>query len=252
MNLSAVVLTKNEEKNIKKCLEALSFCDEIIVIDDLSSDKTPEIAQKMKAQVFSHPLNGDFAAQRNYGQEKAQGEWILFVDVDERVTKELRGEVLAAISSQNLPTQKLRGFYLSRRDFIWEKELRHGETANVKFLRLARRNVGRWEGHVHEEWKIKGEVGQLQNPLLHYPHQTIKEFLADINFYTTLRAEMLYQKGIKTRFWKIILYPKAKFISNYFLKGGFLDGIPGFLVAIMMSFHSFLVRGKLWLLWQKK
>ena len=135
---------------------------------------------------------------------------------------------------------------------MWEKELRHGETANVKFLRLAKRNAGQWEGFVHEEWQVKGQIGQLKNPLLHYPHQTIKEFLADINFYTTLRAEELYQRGIKTRFWQIILYPKAKFMRNYFLKLGFLDGIRGFLIAMMMSFHSFFVRGKLWMLWQKK
>lgn len=249
--ISAVVLTKNEEKNIVDCLETLAWCDEVLVIDDNSEDRTVEIAQKMRASVFVRSLNNDFSKQRNFGLQKAKNDWVLFVDADERVSAELCAEISDAISSQIWRKQNLCGFYTKRRDFMWGKELKHGEVGSIKLLRLAKKDAGVWEGAVHEEWKIKGKTDKLKNPLLHYPHQTIAEFLQEINFYTTLRAQELYQQGVKVRWWEIILYPKAKFFYNYFIKMGFLDGLPGFIFALIMSFHSFLVRGKLWLLWKK-
>lgn len=243
--VSAVVLTKNEETNIKDCLETLSWCDEMIIIDDNSTDKTKEIAGKLGAKVFEHPLNNDFSAQRNFGLEKAIGEWVLFVDVDERVTPELRKEILQAVAGRH------EGYFLKRKDFLFGKWLRFGETASIKLLRLAKREAGRWIRPVHEIWQIKGKVGELKNPLSHYPHQTMKEFLEDVNFYTTLNAKVFYKEGVRVSWWQIIAYPVGKFIKNYFLKLGFLDGIVGFLHAIFMSFHSFLTRAKLWFLWQK-
>lgn len=251
MRLSAVVLTKNEEKNIKECLRCLDFCDELIVIDDKSSDKTVELAKKYQAKIFIHPLHGDFSTQRNFGLKIARGEWVLFVDADERIGKQLQKEILNGISSQNLLEQKMRGFYIKRTDFMWGRWLRHGETKNIKLLRLARKDAGLWKGKIHEVWSIKGEIGELKNPILHYPHQTIGEFLRDINFYTDIRAQELYMQGIPVYLASIVLYPIGKFVANYLIKHGFLDGVPGFILAVIMSFHSFLVRGKLWLLWQK-
>ena len=256
--ISAVVLAKNEEKNIKECFKNLLWCDEIIVIDDNSEDRTIEIAKGLGATVFGHPLNNDFSEQRNFGLSKAKNEWVLFIDADERVTSLLRDEIKDQISLR--PELRARakikdsydGFYIKRRDFMWGRELKHGETGNIKLLRLARKDAGDWEGKVHEEWKIKGKIRELENPILHYPHRTITEFLKKINFYTDIRAKELYEKGVKVNFFSIIAYPKAKFFVNYFLKLGFLDGMPGLLVAFLMSFHSFLVRGKLWMIWQRK
>ncbi len=247
--ISVVVLTKNEEKNIVDCIESLSFCDEVIVIDDNSDDRTVELAQRAKAKVFTRDLNRNFSTQRNFGLDKARGEWVLFIDADERVTPSLHQEIITNITNSTIT--QYDGFYIKRTDFIWGRELKYGETTNVKLIRLARKDVGKWKGKVHEVWNIKGEVGQLKHPLFHYPHQTITEFLQEINFYTDIRAKELYDKGIKTSWWEIILYPKVKFIVNYFIKGGFRDGLPGLVFALMMSLHSFLVRAKLWKLWQK-
>lgn len=246
--ISVVILTKNEEKNIATCLENLSWCDEKIVIDDQSSDKTVEIAKKLGAEVFSRPLNGDFSAQRNFGLEKAKGDWILFIDADEQVSSALWYEIM---ERTNDPINEYSGFYIKRRDIIWGKELHFGEVSNLKLLRLAKKNAGFWEGRVHEEWKIKGKKLTLNNVLTHYPHQTVEEFLKEINYYTDVRASELYTRKVKVQWWEIIAYPKAKFVMNYFFKRGFLDGLPGLVFALMMSFHSFLVRSKLWLLWQK-
>ncbi|MDP3987955.1 MAG: glycosyltransferase family 2 protein [Candidatus Levybacteria bacterium] len=251
MKLSAVVLTKNEEKNIGDCLKTLNFAHEIIIVDDYSEDKTLEIAKKSgdTVKIFEHRLDGDFSKQRNFGLSKTSGDWVLFLDADERVFEKLALEIS---NIQYKTADKYKGFYIKRIDQIWGKELKYGETANIKLLRLAKKNAGSWEGKVHEEWKVNGEAGQLENPISHYPHKNISDFLKEINFYTDLRSKELYDNGIRVNWVSIIIYPLAKFLCNYFIRKGFLDGTEGFLSAAFMSLHSFLVRGKLWMLWQKR
>lgn len=246
--ISVIILTKNEEKNIDECLSTVSWADEIIVVDDNSDDKTVDIAKKKNARVFTRSLDGDFSAQRNFGLEKAKGEWVLFIDADERISSALWYEIMA---TTNDPRNEYSAFYIKRKDIMWGKELNYGETGDIKLLRLAKKNIGKWEGKVHEVWKTKGKASTLKNSLIHYPHQTIKEFLQEVNYYTDIRAEELHKKKVKVFWWEIIVYPKAKFIVNYIFKGGVFDGLPGLISAIIMSLHSFLVRGKLWLMWQK-
>jgi len=252
--ISAIVLTKNEENNIVDCLGSLLWCDEIVVIDDNSEDRTVEIVKNLKNEkikIFDHPIENDFSAQRNYGLENARGEWVLFVDADERVTDGLKNEIDYLIRYSDR-VNKLNGYFIKRRDIIWGKELNYGETGDIKLLRLARKVKGQWMGKVHEVWKVKGRIGELRNPLYHYPHQSITEFLQEINFYTDLRAKELLEENVKVYWWSILIYPLGKFILNYGIKRGFLDGLHGLIFAILMSFHSFLVRSKLWQLWQKK
>lgn len=243
--ISAVVIAKNEEKNIYDCLKSLKWCSEIIVIDDNSTDKTFDIAKEAGAKVFARSLAGDFSEQRNFGLKMAASDWVLFIDADERVSDALSFEILERIKDQSF------GFFIPRVDFLWGRKLKFGETRDIKLLRLARKGEGGWVGKVHERWKIKGKTSLLKNPILHFPHPTTTEFLKEINFYTTLRAKELYQRRVKVYWFDIILYPKAKFVYNYFIKMGFRDYLPGLVFAIMMSFHSFLVRGKLWHLWKK-
>ncbi|MDO8658903.1 MAG: hypothetical protein Q7K55_09255, partial [Candidatus Levybacteria bacterium] len=133
-----------------------------------------------------------------------------------------------------------------RVDFMWGKYLKYGETGNMRLLRLGKKNSGSWRGMTHERWLIKGLLGRLTNPLQHFPHKNLTEFLKEINFYTNIRSKELKLKDKKTNFLEIILYPIGKFLLNYFIKRGFMDGIAGLIFAITMSFHSFLVRGKLW------
>lgn len=247
--ISAVVLTKDEEKNIKECLKSLSWCDEIIVIDDNSTDKTADIAKQKSARIYIHPLDNDFSQQRNFGLEKAKGDWVLFIDADERVSTSLWYEIMQHI---NDPLSIDIGYIFKRRDSIWGRELRHGEIGNTMLLRLAKKNVGEWQGKVHEAWKVKGKVCDLQHPIMHFPHKTVTEFLEDLNFYTTIRAKELFEKKVRVHFWTIIFYPTAKFFVNYLIKQGYKDGTAGFIFACFMSFHSFLVRGKLWQLWTRK
>lgn len=249
--ITTVVLTKNEERNILNCLKSLKWCEEIIVIDDNSQDRTIELINSLrnkKIYIFKNSLNDDFSRQRNFGLSKAKKEWVLFVDADERVSKSLKNEIID-LTTQSDRIKQLNGYFIKRIDFMWGKELKYGETGDIKLLRLAKRDSGKWERKVHEKWKVKGATGELKNPMLHYPHQTISEFLRKINFYAELRSRELYEENTRVHYLSIISYPLGKFVMNYFIKGGFKDGVKGAIIAILMSLHSFLVRAKLWLLW---
>lgn len=266
MKISVVVLTKNEEKNIGRCLKSLAFCDEIIIVDDYSTDKTRDEVYKVKKfikleslKIYKRRLEGDFSGQRNFGMEKAGGEWVLFVDADEEISNKLQKEIIETVyhkskiqnSKQNTQNE-IKAYYIKRRDWWWGRELRFGEVRKIRkkgLLRLVKKNSGRWKGNVHEEFQIKNfqfKAGRLKKYLNHYPHPTLKEFLAEVNFYSTLRAKELFRAGKKIGLWEIIFYPSAKFILNYFIYWGFLDGPSGFAYAFLMSFHSFLVRAKLY------
>lgn len=249
--ISAVILTHNNEDLIGDVLETLKWCDERIIIDDNSTDKTLELVKQYDVTVIQHALNDDFAAQRNIGLTKAGGDWVLFVDSDEIVTSKLASEIKAITQMPNDKCQMINGYYIKRKDFLFGRELKYGETSNVKLLRLAKKTAGVWERAVHETWNVQGPVASLTTPLLHYPHESISQFLAQINRYTTINARVFYNEGKRVSAWQIIAYPIAKFVQNYIIRSGFLDGTAGFVVAIMMSFHSFLTRGKLWELQQK-
>lgn len=253
--ISAVILTKNEEQNIERCLHSLEFCDEIIIVDDFSKDSTLKKIENgewiienknIKLKIYKRKLNKDFAVQRNFGLEKAKGEWVLFVDADEVISKELASEIKSEVS--NLKIDKIVGFLLKRSDYFLGNWLQYGETGSVRLLRLVKKNAGIWKGKIHEVLEIKGLVKTLNNPLQHYPHPNISEFVDKVNWYTDIVAQYRIEQGSKVYFWEILIYPLGKFFSNYFGKMGFIDGVPGLIIAIMMSFHSFLVHGKLFFL----
>jgi glycosyltransferase involved in cell wall biosynthesis len=260
MKLSVVILTKNEEENIERCLKSVSFYDEIIVVDDYSTDNTKNQISKIKNQnyklnikIYERKLKNDFAGQRNFGLQKATNDWVLFIDADEELTKKLQDEVKSVIRNLIINNQ-YNSFYIRRRDFFWNQELKHGEISQIRqfgLIRLVRKDSGHWLGNVHEVFYTADRTGRLNGILNHYPHPTLKDFINDINYYSTIRAEELFNRGITTNIFQIIFFPSGKFLYNYFLKLGFLDGAAGFTYAFMMSFHSFLVRGKLYQLINK-
>lgn len=168
-----------------------------------------------------------------------------FVDADEEVSVSLQYEITNHLANQ---FNKYAGFYVRRVDEIWGEKINHGEVGNIEILRLAKRNSWQWNSKVHEFWKmkVKGETTTLKNPLYHYPHQSIASFLYKINFYSDLQSKEFLHNNKKIYLWQILIYPIGKFIMNYIFRFGFLDGIAGFVIATMMSFHSFLVRSKTW------
>jgi glycosyltransferase involved in cell wall biosynthesis len=241
--ISAVILTHNDEKQIVRTLQSLGWCDERIIIDDCSHDKTTAVAKQYDVQIITHALASDFANQRNIGLTQSHGDWVLFVDSDEVVTEKLQKEILKVVKQK-----EYAGYYIRRIDEMFEKKIVHGESGNIKLLRLARKNAGTWKRRVHETWEVYGSVGMLEEPLLHFPHPDVAQFLDEINMYSTLHARVLHEEKIKAKWWQIAVYPGAKFFVNYILRLGFLDGMAGMIIAMMMSFHSFLARSKLYLL----
>lgn len=248
MKLTGAVITKNEEANIFRCIKSLEFCDEIIVIDDHSIDKTVEIAERLGAKVYKRRLNGDFAAQRNYAISKAKNDWVLFVDADEVISKNLKTELL------DIDNKLLNyvGYFIKRRDIFMGKKLKYGESGNIKLLRLGNKFAGIWKRKVHEYWDINGEIGQLQGKLIHFPHRTLREFIEHISKYSMIHSKENEKEGKEQNIYKIIFYPLGKFFYNYFYKIAIFDGLRGFIVSIFMSFHSFISWSSLWLSKRKK
>ncbi len=243
--LSAVVLTKNEEQDLKRCLKSISFCEEIIIVDDFSTDKTVVIAKKFTSNIYKRKLSDNFSIQRNYGLQKAKGEWVLFIDADEVVSNSLKQEIIKTLK-QNRKT--VNGYFIKREDIFLGKRLSFGEVKNIQLIRLARKTSGIWERPVHEIWNTKGRTGYLKSPLIHYSHIKISDFLRKINYYSTVNASYLYNNKVKSSISDIIFYPSIKFIHNFILKLGFLDCFEGLLLSCFMSFHSFLSRSKLYIL----
>lgn len=188
----------------------------------------------------------DFAAVRNKELAKVKTDWVLFLDSDETLSPELESEIKVAIKGKEYSAYKLK-----RLDSFLGRELRHGENGNNTFVRLARRDWGEWTRPVHEVWLGKGGVGELQNPILHISHKSMSDFLGKINRYSTLEAQYRKEKGSRSSLAHITLFPPLKFMRNYLFLQGFRDGVPGTIMAVMMSFHSFLTWTKLYLLWQK-
>jgi len=245
--ITAVVLTKNAVKTLGKCLDSLKWCDEIIVIDDYSEDKTVTIAKSRGAKVYYRRLRNNFAAQRNFALRKATNKWVLFVDADEEVTSSLHHEIVRRLGKGSEV-----GFYIPRREFFCGKVLKGADKpANdwswgpLKLLRLAQKTAGKWKGKVHEQWVVKGKTGQFSSFLLHYSFPDIKTALEKINFYSSLAAKGCVQKK-RVFWWEIIIYPIGKFLKNFFWHGGIRDGTRGLIWALLMSIHSFLNKAKIW------
>ena len=247
MILSCVILTKNNENEIEECIKSIeSICDEILVIDDFSNDKTIKRASSFKkVKIFQRPLSNNFSSQRNFGLKKASSRWVLFLDSDERVDEKLNSEILQVV---NNPFLSESGFMIKRRDVFLGKTLRHGEAGGIALLRLGKRGSGVWMRAVHEKWEIRGRVGRLTGFIIHKSHGSLFDFISKINFYSKIHARENYLLGKPLPLMRAFIWPFMKFVYNYFFKLGFLDGLYGFVFSVLMSFHSFLAWGEYYLI----
>ena len=253
-NLTLLLLTRNESENIKRNFSWLKDCptiNEIIVVNDESTDDTVKALKALKLpkttklSIFSHPLNQNFSTQRQFGVSKAKNDWILWLDADETPSTDLTAYL------HKFDPQSEAAFQLSRTDYFEGKVLKRGETSTSFPVRIFNKKQGKFVGKVHEVWQPTTTAFSLKLAIFHHSHPDLKSFLEKINFYSTIRARELYDQKITVSAFEIIAFPLGKFIVNYGIKAGFLDGTPGIITALTMSFHSFLVRSKLWHLWQK-
>ena len=239
MKLTIAVISKYPDVD-KRFLRSLSFGDEIIVI--YSENKDTKQDQDKNIRLLPHPLKSDFSQQRNYAISEAKGDWIFFVDTDEIVSDNLKNEIIKSIESN-----EYQGYFMRRIDLCFHQPFLHGETGDIEILRLAKRKAGKFTRSVHEYWKIKGAVGTLVHPLYHNKDHFISEFLSRISLYGPSDSLELNQENKSFSYFRLLIYPKAKFIVNYFIKLGFLDGLPGLFQAYLMMIQSLSVRVFQWI-----
>jgi glycosyltransferase involved in cell wall biosynthesis len=235
MRLSAALITRDEERNLTDCLQSLAFCDEIVIVDSGSTDKTAEIAGHFGAKFSSRPFD-NFASQKNEAIRQTSGDWILLLDADERVTPELAKEIQCIIESQ----PDCDGYWMKRHNYIFGRLMRHGANANDLQLRLVRRGKGLFEGIIHERVVLHGKGGLLRSPLLHYSTRNREDYDKRLAFYTDLEAEKIYRKGIRPNAVDIFLRPVAQFLRFYIFGLGFLDGFAGLQYQCLSSYYIYV------------
>lgn len=240
--LSACIVAMNEEDRIGDCLASLDFCDEIVVVDSHSSDRTREVAKSAGARVIERDWPGH-VAQKEFALRQASHDWVLALDADERVSPELRAEILA-LRDRGFPGKA--GWRMPRRSRYLGRWIRHGVWSPDLQLRLLDRRRGRWAGlDPHDRIELDGPPGRLRGLLLHEPYRGLDDHLKTIDRYTTLMAEGLHARGRRARLRDLLLRPPARFAKSYLLKLGFLDGWRGLLLACLASEYVRLKYAKL-------
>jgi glycosyltransferase involved in cell wall biosynthesis len=240
--LSAIIITKNEEANIAACLDGLAFCDERIVVDAGSIDSTVAIATAKGARVVHHDWQG-FGPQKNFALSLAQGDWVLSIDADERVSSALAREIERAIGEG-----RADGYEIPRLSSFVGREMRHSGWFPDHVLRLFRRGKGRFSDDlVHERVICEGQVARLTQQLQHFSVRRLEEAISRIDRYSSAGAEMLIAAGRRVSFLSGILHGLWSFFRAYVLRLGFLDGREGFLLAVANAEGTYYRYMKAWL-----
>ena len=245
--LSVVVICFNEEAILDKCLAAVQWADEIIVLDSFSTDRTVEIARQYTTRVFQNEWQG-YAHQKTLALSHASHSWILSLDADEVVSPELAEEIRSVLARE----PDLAGYRVPRMTFYLGRFLRHCWYPDFK-VRLFQKALGRWSEHeVHESVLLEGSSGKLEHPLLHYSFPSIQDHLRTIQQYTSLGAASLAHSGRSFSLARLLGSPPFMFLQQYIGKRGFLDGIPGLVASVLSAFHEFVKYAKLYELTRKK
>ncbi len=242
-SLSVVVITYNEERKLRRCLEPVAWADEIVVVDSFSTDATVDIAEDCTARVFRRAWSG-FADQRNFGMEQVRGDWILFLDADEYVTAGLNQRIRKLLQDDG----EYDAYKIHRLEHFLGFPIRHG-TLNPSYQpRLLRTGKGYWTGgaHAHIEVNGRGDLGMIHEDLYHDSHNTLSDFIARINHYTSVDAEERVAAGQHAGRLRLMLSPLGMAWKCYIVKRGYRDGFPGLLFSLCMGIYSFLRLVKVW------
>lgn len=242
--LSVIIITKNEANNIRACLESVAWADEIIVVDSGSTDETVAICKELGAQVYVHDWPG-FGPQKNRALGYANNDWVFSIDADEVVTKELRAEMVTVISQES----ETVAFRLPRLSSFCGRYMRHSGWYPDYVTRLFMRGTARFSDDlVHEQLVVQGMVGTMKQHLLHNTFHNLEQLLVKINQYSTASAQMLHEKKKVSSLKKAVAHAAWAFFRTYLLRGGFLDGREGFMVAVSTAEGTYYRYVKLMLL----
>lgn len=249
LDISVVVITHNEEKNIRRCLEHAQWAREMVVVDSNSTDKTVQIAREYTDKVFLHPFEG-YVEQKNYALDRATLDWVLSVDADEVVTPELLNRIRDVWPREK---ERYAGFTANRRSQFCGKWISHCGWYPDRKLRLFRRSKGCWVGDdLHERVQIEGHVKDLDADVLHYTYENLADNIERIQRYSGIFAQAQFKKGKRTTFLDLAIRPPARLLRTFILKRGFLDGRHGLVLSVVAAFYVFLKYAKLWELQRMK
>jgi glycosyltransferase involved in cell wall biosynthesis len=231
MHLTVIILTKNEAKHIAHCLQSLTCCDETIVFDDFSTDKTKALAEAAGARVIQHPFH-NFAQQRNAALDMVKSDWVFFVDADERASPELIHEIRQAIKQDGV-----NGWWIPRHNYIFGKLTRGAGYYPDYQLRLFRAGCGRYERQASEIVVLKGADGYLTQPLIHYNYETVAQFHTKQQVREVFEATTLHQQGVQLRPHTFVLQPIRDFWRRYVTLKGYQDGWHGLRLCLLLAYY---------------
>lgn len=242
--ISACIIAGNEERNIERCLKSVQWVDEIVVVDSFSTDQTVAIARKYTDRVYQHKWLG-YIGQKKLIKDMAAGPWIMFVDADEEVSDKLRTEIEAWFS-RPIPDD-IDAFEFPRLVRYLDRWIRHGDWYPDVKLRLFRKARGECGGkEPHDRIFVTGRVQRLRGQLHHYTYTGIQDQMATLNRFSGISAESRLAEGHRFRLSDLVLHPVFRFIRGYVCKLGFLDGVPGLIIATNVAFGTFVKYAKLW------
>ena len=239
---SVVIAARDEAAEIAECIASVRWAGEVIVVENDSSDDTVAVAREAGAMVFSHPFT-TIGRQRNAAIARARHEWILVVDADERATPALRDEIATVLRD---PNRRDVAYRVRRRNFLLGREIRHGGWERDRPVRLFRNRMRYDERPVHEHVVADGPVGELTESMLHYPYASLGEYFAKLDRYSRWWAEQSFARGRRVGAWTMAVKPPARFFSMYVMRGGFLDGAAGVLVAVLAAMSVAAKYARLW------
>ena len=246
LKISAVIITYNEEKIIRKTLSRLSWCDEIVIVDSYSTDNTVAICREFGCDVYSRPFDG-YGSQKQFAIARATNDWVLCVDADEIPSDELVQEIRSI-----RPDTAYAGFSFPMNLVFLDQEFFHGKESGRYFLRLFNRQKGGVTGErVHESFQVKGPVKKLEHTILHYSYTSIHQCIDKLNRYSTLSAEIAHGKGKTKSVLAVLFGLPFNFIKYYFLERNCLNGMKGFYWSVFATYYHFLKYVKLKELQQK-
>jgi glycosyltransferase involved in cell wall biosynthesis len=242
--ISGCVIARDDAARIERCLASLAWTDEtVVVIDERSRDETEPLARRAGARVLRHAYQGNLE-QKNFALDQLKTDWVVALDADEALSPELSARLRERLAGD---PEELDGIELNRVTRHLGRWLRHGDFHPDWQLRVFRRSRGRWAGsNPHGRVRVAGRVERLAGDLEHASYSGLADQLERVQEYSRVEAEELHRRGRRARISDLCLRPPARFLRAYLLKAGFLDGMPGFLIAAITAFHVFLKYAKLW------
>ncbi len=244
--LTVIILAKNEEQNIVDCINSAKFADEVLIIDDFSTDKTVQIAESMGVRVVQHALNGDWGGQQTFAIHEARHEWIFFLDADERITSDLQASIQEAVAKN-----EQKSYWVQRFNQFYHNRATHGVLRPDWVLRLMPAEGSYVDGYVHPAIITPYVEDRLTGKMLHYTYDNWPQYFNKFNNYTTLAAEKYKKSNKKVSFVKDIIFrPLWAFIKMYMLQGGFKDGKMGYILSVNHYFYTMTKYVKLYYLYK--